>query len=301
MLRAPWQERLTLGPGDSMSISMYGQPDLTRSEIFVGPDGCVTYLYAQNVQAAGLTIDELRARLNEVMGRYYQNPRVIVTPTAFQSKRVYLLGKIVDKGIVVLDRPMTILEAVAAARGLEVGLYQLNTVELADLPRSLLVRRGRKMPVDFEKLFLHGDLTQNLPLEPDDYLYFPSSNTNEFHVLGSVKNPGTQGLTSQSTVVSALTTAGSFTDKAWRQRVLVVRGSLDKPQTFVVDVKAVLSGRAKDFRLEPRDIVYVSDHPWDRAVELLDLAVGAFTQAAVATWTGANIGPAIARPLLPQL
>jgi protein involved in polysaccharide export with SLBB domain len=225
---------------------------------------------------------------------------VIVSPIAYASKRIFVLGKVVNKGQVMLDRPLTILEAVAEAGGLETGLYQLNTVELADLPRSLLVRNGKRVPCDFEKLFNEGDMEQNHILAPDDYLFFPSSNTNEFHVFGSVQNPGTQALTPQATVVSSISIAGSFTRKAWQKRVLVIRGSLSKPETFVVNVDEVLAGRERDFRLEPRDIVFVADRPWARVEELLETAVSAFTQAAVASWTGANIGPLISRPILPQ-
>ncbi len=298
---APWLERLTLGPGDSVNITIYRQPELERRDVFVGPDGKITYLQAQGVQAAGLTIDELRERLNTELARYFHAPRVIVTPVAFRSKRVFVLGKVVDKGAVILDRPMSILDAVASAHGLEVGLYQQNTVELADLPHSMLVRRGHRLPVDFERLFLHGDLSQNLQLEPDDYLCFPSASSNEFHVFGAVKNPGTQGLTPQTTVASALTVAGGFSPKAWRKRVLVVRGSLSKPTPIVVDLDAILSARAKDVRLEPRDIVFVADHPWAKVEELLDLAITSFTQAAVTTWTGGNVGPIITRQILPNL
>jgi hypothetical protein len=66
----------------------------------------------------------------------------------------------------------------------------------------------------------------------------------------------------------------------------------------VVDASAVLSAGATDFRLEPRDIVYVHYRPWIKAEELLDLAASAFVQAAVITWTGGNIGPLIRTPII---
>jgi protein involved in polysaccharide export with SLBB domain len=294
-----WLQSYKLGPGDGFNITVYGHTELTRNDVFVAADGRLNFLQA-NIVAAGLTVDELRAKLNAELGRYYQHVRVIVSPIAYASKRIFVLGKVVNKGQVMLDRPLTILEAVAEAGGLETGLYQLNTVELADLPRSLLVRNGKRVPCDFEKLFNEGDMEQNHILAPDDYLFFPSSNTNEFHVFGSVQNPGTQALTPQATVVSSISIAGSFTRKAWQKRVLVIRGSLSKPETFVVNVDEVLAGRERDFRLEPRDIVFVADRPWARVEELLETAVSAFTQAAVASWTGANIGPLISRPILPQ-
>ena len=57
-------------------------------------------------------------------------------------------------------------------------MFERNPVELTDLSRSFMVRHGQKLPVDFEKLFQQGDLTQNIAVEPDDYLYFASATAN---------------------------------------------------------------------------------------------------------------------------
>lgn len=298
---APWQERLTLGPGDVLTFTLYSRPDLTRSDVSIGPDGKVSYLRAQGIQAAGLTIDELREALDAKLNEEYRYARTIITPVAFRSKKYYLLGKVVDNGVFTLERPLTIIEAVARARGLETGLFEQNTVELADLPRSFIVRGGTRLPVDFEKLFQQGDLSQNIQLEPGDYLYFPSANANELYILGAVASPGLQGFTPNASVISAIAIRGGFTPQAYRQRVLVVRGSLSKPESFVVNTAAILAGKQKDFPLQPKDLVYVADRPWKKVEELLDMAAMAFTQAAVATWTGQNIGPMILRPVIPSI
>jgi len=104
--------------------------------------------------------------------------------------------------------------------------------------------------------------------------------------------------TPNSSAVTAITTQGGFTDRAWRKRILVIRGSLSQPQTFVVDATDVLYARGGDFILQPRDIVYVHHRPWIKAEELLDLAATAFVQAAVITWTGGNVGPLIRSPII---
>jgi len=157
------------------------------------------------------------------------------------------------------------------------------------------------LKVDFEKLFFEGDMTQNIELEPGDYLYFASANTNEVYILGSVNSPGVQGFTPKMTVISAITEREGFTKDAYREHVLVVRGSLNQPKVFVINTDDILHGKAEDFRLEPKDIVYVSDHPWELADELLDTAISAFIQSAVTTWTSANIGPFITSPIIPSV
>jgi protein involved in polysaccharide export with SLBB domain len=269
--------------------------------VYVGPDGNLTYLQAQNIRAAGLTIDELRTKLMTDLRRYYKNLLLVVTPMTFQSRKVYVLGKVVKKGAINIDRPLTVLEVVAEAGGLETGLFQQNTVELADLGRSFLMRGNKRMPVDMEALFLRGDMKQNIEVKPDDYLYFPSANSNEIYVLGDVKMQGTQGLLAHTSVHSAIAQAGGFTPKAYTRRVLVVRGSLDKPEAFTVNMDDILNARENGFRLQPKDIVYIADKPWARAEELLSFAVNAFLQGAVSGWAGANVGPMIKQAILPGL
>ncbi|HVV02105.1 MAG TPA: SLBB domain-containing protein, partial [Verrucomicrobiae bacterium] len=184
-------------------------------------------------------------------------------------------------------------EAIARAGGLETGLYEQRTVELADLSRSFVARHGQRLPVDFEKLFQHGDLSQNVALEPGDYLYFASASANEIYILGEVATPGVLVFAPKPTVVNAIASRGGFTTHSFKSRVLVIRGSLNHPQTFVVDTAAILNGKAPDFALQPRDIVYVSTNPWAVATEVLDIAARAFVQSLIVEGTTLRIPPAI--------
>ncbi len=299
--RAEWQQHLTFGAGDVVDIHFYGNPALSRTNVFIGPDGRLSYLQATGVRATGLTVEELRQKLDEELSNFYPAPRTIVLPVTFASKKYFMLGKVNTKGSFNLDRPLTLLEAVAKAKGLETGLYQRTTVEMADLGRSFIVRNGQKLPIDFEKLFLDGDLSQNVPIEPNDYVYFASTGAQDIYVVGEVMNPGPIGFVSSATVISAITDRGGYTDRAFKRRVLVVRGSLNEPETFVINTDAALDAHLRDFRLQPRDIVYVSRRPWVRAEELLDEAAASFIEGAVTTWSGVNIGPIITGRLLPRL
>jgi protein involved in polysaccharide export with SLBB domain len=295
--RAKWQEKLTLGAGDAMDISLYGHPDLTRTNIFVGPDGRISYLQVQGLKVEGMTIEELRARLDEELAKYFNVARTIVIPTAFTSKKYYVLGKVNSKGVYSLDRPMTIVEAVARAQGLETGLYERHTVEMADLSRSFLIRNGQRQTVDFEKLFYDGDLKQNIMIEPNDFLFFGAAASKEIYVLGEVMNPGAVGFVPNATIITAITDRGGYTDRAYKRRVLVVRGSLNKPETFVVDTKEILEAAKPDFKLESHDIVYVGHRPWIRAEELLDEATQSFIEGFVTAFSGVKIGPFIKHPI----
>jgi len=287
--RAAWQQRLTLGPGDVLTFALYGQPELTRAEVVIAPDGRVGYLEADDVLATGLTIDELRAKLDEELGKYRRAPHTILTPIAFRSKKYFMLGKIMTKGTYILDRPMTVMEAIARAHGLENGLVDRNIVDLADFQRSFLVRGGKRVDLDFEKLFMGGDLSQNISIEPGDYLYFPPASVKEVYVVGEVRLPGPVNYHPNTTIIAAISARGGYTDRAYKTRVLVIRGSVNNPEAIAVNTHAILYGEERDFKLQPRDIIYVNSRPFIRVEELADLAMTAFIQSLITEWTGVSV------------
>ena len=289
--RAAWQRRLTLGPGDELSFHMVGDPALASEDVQVGPDGRISYLEAENIMAGGLTIDEFRSSLNAELGRFRLSPHAYVTPVAYHSKRYYVLGAVVNKGVFELDHPVTIVEAVARARGFETDASRGDTADVADFSRSFLSRGGHRVPVDFGGLFTRGDLSQNAAIEPGDYLYFSATSGGLIYVLGQVGLPGPVAFDPGVSALSVIVSRGGFTDRAWKAHVLVVRGSLDHPTTFTVDIGRALTGDAPNLALQPGDLVYVADRPWYRAEDLLDNAASAFAESAVVTWTGLNVGP----------
>lgn len=284
-----WQEHLTLGPGDVLNFSLFGEPETTKTDVFVGPDGRVSFLEAQNFLASGLTVDELRTKMDEELAKFRRAPRTMVSPVAFHSKKYLMLGAIAKGGVFTMDQPLTVIEAVARAGGIQTGLSGVSVTDMADLSRSFLVRHGQRYPVNFEKLFEEGDLSQNVTIEPDDYLYFVANDHREIFVLGAVAFPGSVSYLPNLTAIGAIAAGGGFTDRAWQRRILVIRGSLNKPETFVVNASDILSSKAQDFKLQPKDILYVSQRPWIRAEELLDAAATSFVESAVIMWTGIHL------------
>lgn len=287
--RAAWQQRLTLGPGDVVTIALWGEPALTHPEVAIGPDGRISFAEAQDVQASGLTVDELRVKMNEELGKYRRAPQAMITPVAFRSKKYYMLGRVTTKGVYILDRPITVLEAVARAHGFETGLVDRNIIAIADFSRSFLMRHGKRIPLNFENLFQNGDLSQNLSIEPGDYIYFPGANVKEVYVLGQVRLPGPATYTPNLTLMAAISARAGYTDRAYKGKVLVVRGSLNKPETYAIETKDILAGRAPDFRLQPKDIIFVNSRPFIYAEELADLAITAFLQSIVTEVVGGHV------------
>lgn len=291
-----WRNRYELGPGDVINFSLFGRPDLDRPGFRIAPDGTISYLQAQNINVSGLTLDEARLIIEKGLSSHFRSPRVIITPQEVGSKRFTILGKVINRGIVTLERPITLVEAIANAGGLETGLFEKNTVELADLDRSFISRHGKRLPVDFRRLLSEGEMSLNIEIEPNDFIYIASTISNDYYVLGAVVSPGVQGLTPDATVVSAISRRNGLSDRAWKDRVLVIRGSFEKPQTFVVNLKKVLAAEESDFKLEPKDIVYVADRPWIDVEDILNGALSAFVTSASSSWVNINVPPIINPP-----
>jgi protein involved in polysaccharide export with SLBB domain len=286
-----------------MEISLLDQPETFRNGLAIGPDGRLNYLEARDFMASGLTVDELRDHLAAILIKSHRSPIVIVNPTAYNSKKYFILGDVNQKGIFSLDRPLSIVEAIARAKGFTSELHNRNTIVSADLARSFLVRKGPAgafgyIPIDFEALFLQGDLSQNIALQPDDYLFFPPIGLQEVYVLGQVKTPGTVTFTPNITVLGAITSRGGFTEQAWKTHILVVRGSLANPKTFMVNISQILSAKGLDFPLSNRDIVFVHYKPWAKAEELLESALTDFARAFAIGLASQNVGPFITKPLI---
>ena len=75
-----------------------------------------------------------------------------------------------------------------------------TTEDLADLSHSFLVRQGQMLPVNFDRLLRQGDLAQNVYLQPDDFVYLPSSLSRDIYVLGAVRAPKVVGYLNQGTL-----------------------------------------------------------------------------------------------------
>jgi len=90
--------------------------------------------------------------MDEALSKSYQNPRTIITPVAFHSKKIHRARPVANKGVYPFDRPLKVIEAIARAGGLETGLYAARTVEAADLQRSFLVRSWRACPRGFRTI-----------------------------------------------------------------------------------------------------------------------------------------------------
>ena len=278
----------TLGPGDRLEIEIMNEP-ASRAMTTVAPDGKIYYYLLPGLDVWGLTLVQARDRIQEELGKVVVSPQVGIQLRGIDSKRVWLLGRVQKSGVYSMTSPMTVLESLGLAGGTMTTSTSGTTEDLADLSHAFLIRNGERLPIDFAALVNKGDMSQNIYLQPDDFVYFPSSAARDIYVLGAVRLPKAVQRSQGGTLMGAIAAAGGPVKNAHLSHVAIVRGSLTKPQIAIIDLEDIIKGKATDVLLEPRDIVYVPLSPYRYLSKYADLILTTFVRA-VAINEGARAG-----------
>lgn len=277
----PSIEPYRLGPGDRMDIEIIGSGDPSTS-VLVGPDGRIYFHLLPALQVWGLTLEETAQLIERELVRYLRTPKIGITLREVESKRVWVLGRVNTPGIYPLSTPTTVLEAVTKAGGLFTSRFSGTTEELADLHHSFIVRRGAYLPVNFKRLLHEGDTSQNIYLQPDDFVYLPSALASEVHILGAVYLPRAIAFKDRVTLTSAIAGAGGLRPTARMREIVIIRGALSQPSYATVNLQAILQGKASEIVLQPRDIIYVPDKPLDPMRRMVSTILDAFVRTVAA-------------------
>ena len=261
-----------LGPGDLVDVEIIGEAT-SASTALVGPDGKIYYSMLDGTFVWGLTLGEAKDLIEANLAKFVRvRPEVSLTLKTVGSRKVWLLGSVRKPGVYPLAAPVTLLEAVAAAGGTGSpaeatvpGLAFSSTEDTTDLENSFIIREGKLLPIDFARLLRQGDLSQNIYLQPDDFVYLrPTVSRGDIYVLGAVLSPNVVDYRPHITLMSAISAVGGPADYAYRGHVAVVRGSLAHPAIATVSYSAIVNGKALDLELQPGDIVYVPFSPYRR-------------------------------------
>ena len=281
----PPSDAFTLGPGDHLEIEIIGDPT-SRTLTVVGPDGKIYFSLLSGIDVWGATLTQAKAMLESELAKYVrEKPQVGIVLRGVESKRVWVLGRVQAPGVYAMTTPMTVLEALSMAGGMmSLANYQDQEAagiseDLADLNRSFVIRQGKLLPVDFSKLLRGGDMTQNIYLQPDDFVYLPATMAREVYVLGAVQQPRAVVWQEGMSVAGAVASAYGTIRGAYMHHVAVVRGSFSQPEIAIVDYKGVIRGEATDVPLKPGDIVYVPFSPYRYIDKYIELVINTFVSA----------------------
>jgi polysaccharide biosynthesis/export protein len=164
----PGLEDYRIGAGDVLQISVWKEPDVSVPEVVVRVDGRITLPLIGEVQAAGLTPQELQDFLPTKWSQYISNPVVTVIAKQINSRKVYVVGTVKKEGPLPLTRPMTVLQALNEAGGLG---------DWANKKKIYILRNkdGKqvKLPFDYKAVLDGQHLEQNIFLMPDDTIVVP--------------------------------------------------------------------------------------------------------------------------------
>lgn len=157
-----------IGPGDVLSVLFWRDKELS-GEVVVRPDGLITLPVLNEVQAAGLTTEELRARVTERALKFVtQAPIVSIVVRQINSRSVYITGKVNKPGPYTIYGPMRVLQLISLAGGL---------AEFADSSKILIVRTENDKQTSFlfnyKDVVKKGALAQNIALQPGDTVVVP--------------------------------------------------------------------------------------------------------------------------------
>ena len=106
---------LLLSAGDVLDITFLGNTNFTGMRR-IGPEGSLSMPTIGTVQAAGKTAAELEAELETAYKAELTDPEIFVN-MASSGNVVYVSGSVARPGRIVLDRPLTALEAILEAGG----------------------------------------------------------------------------------------------------------------------------------------------------------------------------------------
>ncbi len=139
-----------IGPLDTIAVEVFNVAELSR-ELNVDASGRVNMPLIGSIDAGGKTAEELaRAIEGELAGRYVRNPDVTVNIRSSVSQVVTIDGQVVEPGLYPVTNQMTLLRAIASAKGFSefaraddvVILRTVDGQRMAGLYNVNAIRRG---------------------------------------------------------------------------------------------------------------------------------------------------------------
>lgn len=161
-----------IGPGDTIRVDVWQNPELSMESIPVLPDGKFSTPLVRDIVAVGKTSTQLAQEIETRLAEYVRMPQVTVTVihAASAFSQVKVIGQVREPQALPYREGMTVLDAILAAGGL---------AEFAAPNRSKLVRnedgKQKEIRLRLGRLLNDGDMSQNLALRPGDLLLVPES------------------------------------------------------------------------------------------------------------------------------
>lgn len=157
-----------IGVGDVLQVMVWKEPDASVPEAAVRADGKITVPLLKEVNVVGYTPSELEKILAEGLKKFINAADVTVVIKQIRSRKAYLVGAVKNEGPILLNSPMTVLQAIVEGGGL---------TDYAKRKRIYILRNenGRqvRLPFDYEAVIRGERMDQNITVQPDDTIVVP--------------------------------------------------------------------------------------------------------------------------------
>ena len=159
-----------IGPGDSVNIIVWRNPELSMS-VPVRPDGKITTPLVEDLPAMGKDPSTLARELEKALAKFIRDPIVTVIVTGFVgpfSEQIRVVGEAAKPQALPYKQKMTLLDVMIAVGGI---------TDFADGNRASILRtsEGKQYGVRLKDLIRGGDVTANVEVKPGDVLIIPQS------------------------------------------------------------------------------------------------------------------------------
>lgn len=228
---------------DVVRIKVVNQPDLDN-EIRIEPDGTISFPYAGRIRAAGLTEDELAARIKSALegGGIVKTAQVLVSVSSFGAQ-VSVLGAVTTPGVFPLDRPTTLNQVLSRAGGLSPGAGSTVVIRRPSGKGTQITRLDAKAAIS-------GKTNEgNTYVQNNDEIYIEDANV--YYLYGYVNKPGQYTMARRMTVQQALAAGGGRSELGSDWRINIKRR--------LPDGKIVESPVSLDDDVEPNDVIVVNE------------------------------------------
>jgi polysaccharide biosynthesis/export protein len=156
-----------IGADDLLSVVFWRDKEMS-ADVVVRPDGKISLPLLNDVQAAGLTPDQLRAQLTQAAAKYLSEPNATVVVKEIRSRKVFITGNVMKPGTYPLNSDMNVLQLIALAGGLQ---------EYADAKNIVVMRteEGRQVShkFNYKDVVKQKHVEQNILLKTGDTVVVP--------------------------------------------------------------------------------------------------------------------------------
>lgn len=277
-----------LGTDDQITIRALNVPDISDKATRIDAEGYIKLPMVGRVRAAGLTVQQLEAKLIERLKVYLQEPDVVVSVAEFHSQPLSIVGEVNTPGVHQIQGTKTLIEILALAGGLrpEAGPVVRITRRLdygrIPLPGAADDATGKfsQAEVNLPSLLGGKSPESNIVIRPQDVISVPRSEI--VYVLGEIGKAGPLPLHDGQTisVLQAISASGGLMKTAAVSNVKILRPIMGGPKRaeLTIDVKKMLAGKANDLPLLAGDILIVPSSTGRKAaMRALESAIQAGT------------------------